>query len=104
MRFQLESPSYIFDQVLEEGTIIGDDTMYPLYEGFAPGANMKPLDSEAEALSKKTGEGKQNWGRPEENLETRIPSGDHHPVSGSTTNRPNQPTIPPPMEHLTSPK
>lgn len=102
MRFLLENDHAIYDQVLPAGTTIGDDTPYPIYDGFAPSAAMAPLDDEAKKLSNETGKNKQNWGRPEENLPIRI-SGDNHPIIGNTTNRNAQPIIPPPMEHLTHP-
>jgi hypothetical protein len=105
MRYELETQHYLWDQLLEPGTIIGDDTEYPLPDGFAPSASMKPLDDAAQELSNKTGKEKQNWGRPEENLEIKpnTVSNVGRFEGGSTINRNNQPVIPPPLEHLTRP-
>lgn len=92
------------DQHLEAGTEIGDDTPYPIPDGWAPGAYMEPLDDEAKWLTQETAKHKQNWGRPpEEGLPIGPRSGDHHPIIGTSVNRTEQPIIPPPMEHLTRP-
>lgn len=106
MRYELETQHYLWDQLLEPGTIIGDDTPYPLPDGFAPSASMRPLDQAATDLSNETGRNKQNWGRPEENLEIKAVTPSNSGSFGSapsTVNRNNQPIIPPPLEHLMRP-
>lgn len=103
MRYELETEHFLWDQLLDAGTVIGDGTPYPIPDGFAPSAAMKPLDDEAVALTNETGKHKQNWGRPEENLPISPRAGDNHPVVGRTINRQAQPIIPAPMDHLTSP-
>lgn len=94
MKFQLQAPYAAYDQVLEEGVQIGDDTDWPLPEGFAPNAMMLPLDDEATKLYQDTARTKQNWGRPDLNIPVAPPS---------TNNRPVQPIIPAPIEHFTHP-
>lgn len=103
MRYELETQHFLWDQLLEAGTLIGDDTPYPIPDGFAPSASMKPLDQEAVDLSNRTRQGKENWGRPEENLEIKPvranPNTGTFGANPSTVNRNNQPIIPPPAEH-----
>lgn len=103
MRFKLETDHFLWDSLVEAGTEIGDGTQYPIPDGFAPSASMEPLDDEAKALSTRTGEGKLNWGRPEENLPVSPRAGNTNPVVGTSINRQAQPIIPPPLEHLTHP-
>lgn len=107
MKYELETQHFLWDQLLEPGTLIGDDTPYPIPDGFAPSASMKPLDQEAVDLSNRTGRDKQNWGRPEENLEIAPvkanPNVGTFAPNASTINRNNQPTIPPLLEQLTRP-
>jgi hypothetical protein len=68
MKYELETQHYLWDQLLEPGTLIGDDTVFPIPEGFAPSASMKPLDDAARELTNRTASKKENWGRPEEGL------------------------------------
>lgn len=103
MKFELETEHYLWDNHLGPGTIIGDDTPYPLPNGFAPSASMKPLDKGAEDLVVRTAKNKINWGRPDLNIPI-APSNGSPRVAAYPGNAQNaQPTIPPPMEHLTHP-
>lgn len=104
MRYRLESDAVFQDQLLEAGTEIGDGTPYPIPDHWAPGSYMQPLDDEAKALTQETAKHKMNWGRPpEETLPIGPATGNVNPIVGSSINRNAQPTIPPPLEHLTSP-
>lgn len=104
MKFVLDAEHFLWnDELVPAGTEIGDDTGYPIPDGWAPSAAMTPLDDEAKALIKETAKHKQNWGRPEEGLPLKL-TGDQHPFEAPTTiNRTNQPIIPPPLEHVTRP-
>ena len=70
MRWRLEEPHHIDEQVLEPGTLIGDDTAYPyratkadpkikraVGDPLPPSTNMTPMDEEArDAWRKKFGD------------------------------------------------
>lgn len=46
-RFRLDTDHYWHtDQRLEAGTIVGDDTEYPLPEGWKPSSHMTPVDED----------------------------------------------------------
>lgn len=104
MRFKLEAPHELPGSIyVESGTIIGDDSPYPMdmwgvdvngKSKFVPSSAMIPLDDEALALWKETAKGKDNWGRPVDAIPITPPV---------TQNRPQQPIIPAPIEHITHP-
>lgn len=95
MRYRLEAPHTLPGGIyLEGGTEIGDDTPYPLPEGYVPSAHMTPLDDDAVKQWGDIAKKKENWGRPQDAIPITPPV---------TTNRPQQPIIPAPVEHLTAP-
>jgi len=66
MKWRLESPHHIDEQVLEAGTLIGDDTAHPYRapkddpkikrkagDHLPPSTNMTPMDEEARAAWRK---------------------------------------------------
>lgn len=111
MKFRLTQPHIINDAQVEIGTVIGDDTGYPMKNEkgerlIVPSANMEPLDDEAKQvygdIRKAKAEQGITWGSPLEDIPIRV-AGASPPVQGQHINRSPQPIIPSPIEHLTHP-
>lgn len=113
MRWKLEADHAMHDQVLGAGTIIGDDTPYPVRNAkgeiiIQPSASMVALDAEAEAAYEEYITRRQNFGRPADTTvaleDGRLvyPSA-QNPVHATPQRALAQPIIPAPIEHIMRP-